>query len=350
MRTVLTCLCLLPLLANPAALSVAAQTAAENPPDFEEIRGLIRGNLAGATDAEVNRVAVEGLLNRLRGKVRLLTNGDALQSDPGKPAMARASVFDGHIACLRITQVSASLPDEISRQCQSISATNKLTGLILDLRFASGDDYAAAAAAANLFVSTERSLLDWGNGPVKSVEKNDALSWPVAVLVNAETTGAAEALAAVLREAGVALILGDTTRGAAMTTQDFPLKNGQRLRIATSPVKLGDGTTISTEGVKPDIAVVVAAEAERAFLDDPYATATRTNLAASSTTTTNRPARRTRPNEADLVRARRDGLSLEGEFPVGRDAEPEKPVIRDPALARAVDLLKGLAVVRRTRP
>jgi hypothetical protein len=64
---------------------------------------------------------------------------------------------------------------------------------------------------------------------------------------------------------------------------------------------------------------------------------------------TNRPGRRTRPNEADLVRARREGLSLDGDFPVGRDGEPEKPVIRDPTLARAVDLLKGLAIVRRTR-
>jgi hypothetical protein len=43
-------------------------------------------------------------------------------------------------------------------------------------------------------------------------------------------------------------------------------------------------------------------------------------------------------------------LSLDGEFPVGRDLDPEKPILRDPVLARAVDLLKGLAVVRRPRP
>ena len=32
-----------------------------------------------------------------------------------------------------------------------------------------------------------------------------------------------------------------------------------------------------------------------------------------------------------------------------RIVEPEKPLLRDPALARAVDLLKGLAVVRASR-
>jgi hypothetical protein len=341
------CLLLLLIL---AASSAKAQVVSTNTPDFDEVFELVRAHLAGTTDSELNRAAVEGLLRSLRGKVRLLSGSDDPPAQTNGPAIAKASVLDDHIAWLRIARVSATLPGEISRQCKNLGATSKLTGLILDLRFAGGDDYAAAAAAADLFVTTERPLLEWGNGAVKSVDKTDALSWPATVLVNAETTGAAEALAAVLRDAGVALILGTTTRGAAMTTQDFPLKNGQHLRIATAPVKLGDGIAISTKGVKPDIEVVTALETERAFLDDPYATTTRTNLAvasASSTATTNRPARRSRPNEADLVRARRDGLSLDGDFPMGRDAEPEKPVIRDPALARAVDLLKGLAVVRR---
>ncbi len=352
MRTALPHLCLLPLWASLAALPSAAQSAPENPPDFNEVRELIRTHLADTTEATLDRAAVEGLLTALRGKVRLLGN-DAPAAQANAPAIAKASVLDDHIAWLQVNRVSTSLPEEINQQCASLGASKKLTGLILDLRFAGGDDYAAAAAAADLFVSTERPLLDWGNGPVKSVEKANALHWPVAVLVNSETTGAAEALAAVLRETGTALILGNTTRGAAMMAQDFPLKNGQRLRIATSPVKLGDGTAISSKGVRPDIEVTVTPEAERAYQNDPYATITRTNLTTtspSSTTATNRPARRARPNEADLVRARRDGLSLDGEFPVGREVEPEKPVIRDPALARAVDLLKGLAVVRRTKP
>jgi hypothetical protein len=31
-------------------------------------------------------------------------------------------------------------------------------------------------------------------------------------------------------------------------------------------------------------------------------------------------------------------------------SRPQKPVLRDPVLARAVDLVKGLAVVREARP
>jgi hypothetical protein len=64
---------------------------------------------------------------------------------------------------------------------------------------------------------------------------------------------------------------------------------------------------------------------------------------------TNRPARRPRPTEADLVRARREGLPLDAKVVTSREVEPPRPVLQDPALARAVDLLKGLAVVRQGR-
>jgi len=351
MRNFLNRLCAALLWLGLIEFSPQARAVSGNPPNFEEIQELVRTHLAGATDSNLDRASLDGLLESLRGRVRLVGGSNDLPAQASAPAIAKVAVLEDRAAYLRVNQVTPPLPEEIRRQCRSLMATNKLIGLVLDLRFASGDDYAAAAAVADLFVTSEKPLLDWGNGMVKSVEKTDALNFPVAVLLNAETTGAAEALAAVLRQAGVALIFGGTTRGAAMTTRDFPLKNGQQLRIAISPVKLGNGEAL-TAGVKPDIEVAATPEAERAFLDDPYQISSRTNLAAVSTNslaTTNRPTRRTRPNEADLVRARRDGLSLDGDVPVGRDAEPEKPVLRDPALARAVDLLKGLAVVRRTK-
>ena len=57
---------------------------------------------------------------------------------------------------------------------------------------------------------------------------------------------------------------------------------------------------------------------------------------------TNRVVRRPRFNEAELVRERREGIS-EADVTALREREPEKPVVSDPALARALDLLKGLA-------
>jgi hypothetical protein len=45
-----------------------------------------------------------------------------------------------------------------------------------------------------------------------------------------------------------------------------------------------------------------------------------------------------------------DGSDGDEDSAPARAAEPQKPVIRDPVLARAVDLIKGLAIVRESRP
>jgi hypothetical protein len=227
-----------------------------------------------------------------------------------------------------------------------------LKGLVIDLRFAEGQDFAAAVAVADLFVAKARPLLDWGSGIAKSTEKQDAMRLPVAVLINHETTGAAEALAAVLRDAGAALLLGGPTAGAVMVMQEYPLPDGQRLRIASTPVKLGDGTALSPQGVKPDIEVRVSLEDERIHLRDAYGLVARpvvrSGAISNAPAGTNAVNRRPRITEADLVRERREGRSLE-DFTPARDREPPKPQITDPTLARAVDLLKGLAVVRRSQ-
>jgi hypothetical protein len=67
----------------------------------------------------------------------------------------------------------------------------------------------------------------------------------------------------------------------------------------------------------------------------------------NSVSGTNRVARRPRFNEAELVRERREGIS-EADMTALRERDPEKPQVNDPALARALDLLKGLAVVRQS--
>jgi C-terminal processing protease CtpA/Prc len=323
-----------------------AVSAANPPPDFGQVRELIQANLPGVTEAELDRAALDGLLQNFRGKVRLLEATPA----PAHPNISQSSSFDGGIGYLRIDNVAAGLATDVTRLCGLINATNKLKGVIFDLRFSDGDDYAAAANTAELFVADERELLDWGPGVVKSSPKTNAFSWPVVVLVNNETAGASEALAALMRETDTGLILGNTTRGAAMMTKEFPLANGQRLRIAAIPVKLGKDSPLPATGVTPDIQVVVTPADERVYRRDPYAELSKPTTSTSLTAAgTNRAPRRIRTTEADLVRARREGLSPDSEFLSQRAAEPEVPVIRDPALARAVDLLKGLAVVRRSR-
>lgn len=337
------------LLALVGQVSVPAQTNTSTP-DFQEVYDLIRQHATGVTPAELDRAAVQGLVNALGPKVALETKNAAANASENHP-LTKTMVFEGNIAYLRISQVSDDLSGAISSAYSQIKATNKVSGVVLDVRYAGGVDYQAAIAAADLFIGKNQPLLNAGDGMVSSRQNSDAIAVPVAILVNHQTIGAAEALAAVLREAGSGLILGSRTAGQAMAMQDYPLKNGDHLRIASAPVLLADGSALSPNGVKPDIDVTVSEKAERAFYADAFLVVSNAPSGLSRTNTmggTNEATPRVLFNEAELVREHKAGENPE-EATAKRPPEPQVPVVSDPALARALDLLKGLAVVRENK-
>ena len=130
--------------------------------------------------------------------------------------------------------------------------------------------------------------------------------------------------------------------------QEFPLKNGEWLRIAITPTTPGNTPTVVH--VQPDIAVTTSPDDERVYFADAYAElskpAANTNLNAA---TNGFLPFIDRISEADLVREK---LNDNGEYrgaTLPRHTAPQKPLIRDPALARALDLIRGLAIVRESR-
>ena len=107
----------------------------------------------------------------------------------------------------------------------------------------------------------------------------------------------------------------------------------------------------TTAPAQPDIAVSIGAEDERAFMENPYAALPEPGETNSTAATTNLLPFVDHTSEADLVRAKiKDGDELEPVPVAERTPVPQKPFIRDPVLARAVDLIKGLAVVRAAQP
>lgn len=329
-------------------LSASAQTNGGSP-SFQEVYDLIRQHAKGVSDAELNRAAVQGLVAALGPKVSWVTNDTSANAMGGTRPIGQVKIFEGDIAYFRIARVETSLADSVSASYRQLNATNRINGVVLDLRYTDGTDYEAAAAAVDLFVRKKEPLLNWNGRTLSSHEKTDAITVPVAVLVNHGTSGASEALAAMLREAGTALILGSRTAGQAMLSQDFPLADGERLRIASAPMVLGDGSGLSSDGIKPDIDVTVSLEDERKFYADAFLVVAMTNQVANTTNNIASEAddtlERVPFNEAELVREHKAGENPDEESPK-RPPEPKLPVVSDPALARALDLLKGLAVVR----
>jgi hypothetical protein len=315
-------------------------------PDFNQVYELLRAKAPGLTAAELNSAAVNGLLEQLHGRATLIGGPEKTTIPKSGAELIRSAVLESNVAYLHVGKVGDDLANQLKKSYHAMTATNKIVGMALDLRFAEGNDYAAAVATADLFVAKKMPLLKWGRQTEESQPAREPIPGPLMVLVNGETTGAAEALAAALREADAGLIIGNPTAGLAMTTMDFPLSNGEQLRIATSPVKLGNGSAIAH--VSPDIAVTVNPDDERTYIKNPYVALARDDVSLSMATNDFLPFV-DHTSEADLVREKLKAGDDSGLPAAAKKAVKPVSVIQDPVLARAVDLIKGLAIVHESR-
>lgn len=359
LRTSLTLLVLLIVAASPEPQ--AAESGSVLPVD-EIIRVLRTNNMVGLDEQRLNAAALEGLLRDLHPRVRLIGEPATASVTAGaeQPLIAAARVIEDRVGYLRLGRIGSGLAEAFDRAWSEQSASQRLTGLILDLRFAEGGDYAAAVALADRFVGDERPLLDWGKGMARSTGKFVFRTLPVVVLANGETGQAAEALIGMLRLVDAAVVVGQRTAGRAYRVVSVSLSDGRRLEFAGEEVKMGDDRTLPVEGLEPDVPVAATLSAEKVWLADPYqvieaapAAGREGDLSLRARSRLSQAARRPgRPfNEAELVRQHRNGEApAEDEAGLaGSSQAVEARIIRDPSLARAVDLVKGLAMLERAR-
>ena len=336
-----------------AFLFVARCSSAEKPLDFKEVFEVLRANLPGVSEVELTNAAARGLISQLRPRVTLVADAAVTNGVNTNLTALRTATYDQSYGYLRLGAVVDGSAKRFNDALGGLR-TNKLKGLVLDLRFSGGDDYAAAAEIADRFFTSERPLIDYGQGLKSSTAKSSAATMPVAILVNTKTAGASEALAGILRHNEVGLLIGETTAGEASISRTVTLRTGQSLRIVTTPIKAGNGHPLPISGLKPDISVDVNPDDTIAYIEDAYKPSATTAQAGPATNetaaaTTNRVPRR-RINEAELVRMLRDGQNPDAETAsAARRSARAEPAVQDPALARAIDLLKGLAVLQQAR-
>ena len=126
-------------------------TAAEaDLPPFQEVLQVIRTHLPDVTEPELNDALVEGLIARFHPRVELVSSNTP--TPVAKPLVTRSEVHEQTVGYLRVAEVGSGLPEELASHWTALQSTNRLNALVLDLRFAGGQDYPAAAQAADLFV------------------------------------------------------------------------------------------------------------------------------------------------------------------------------------------------------
>lgn len=352
-------------------LSVTGSFAAN--PDLQQTTEIIEILKSRFVDKDkldqrlLNDATAAGILDRLGAGAKLLTAEQAASNavpevvstaDPAEP-LARVEVIEPDIAYIRLGDVVDSTAMDLDMELRKF-AEQKVSGYILDLRFADGTNYAAAAEVASRFLPERQELfsLKQAKGEPEifrstavprslAVELADA---PLILLINGQTRGSAEVVAAALRARERGIVIGTPSAGSAVAWDDVKLSDGRVLRLATAKIAFPKGNDIFPGGLVPDIIVKIDPKMEREAI---FSVQTNMTLTASLQPRVTKKVY----TEAELVKAFRgeaigrplptatNELTLAGEPVTGAETEGEINKVRDSVLQRAVDILKGIRVL-----
>lgn len=352
----------------------------------------------------LNDATTDGILHALGEGAKIITPEPAgtngvkaapSAANAGGP-LARAEVIDPEIGYIRIADVVEGTVAALDAELKKFSNA-KVIGYVLDLRYADGTNYTAAAELASRFVPADRELFALkSSGRGEQVFRSSAHPLtaeikgledaPLMVLVNAQTSGGAEVLAGALNTQHRGIVLGGKTAGSAAAWEDIKLSDGRLLRLASAKIMLpaheeNEAMTVNVfpGGITPDIAVKIDAQVEQ---DAVLKAQTNVTLTASLQPRETKK----RLSEAELVKAFR-GEAINLKLTVGTnmtsapkifyrampgteavvtnaptnltpgdlseakspatDGEDDREIqqVRDVVLQHAVDILKGIRVM-----
>ncbi|MCF7709409.1 MAG: S41 family peptidase [Verrucomicrobia bacterium] len=322
------------------ALSTLRNAAAVSP-DIDKIYNILNTNIVGISESDLNRQLIEGMIGSLEPLARIDKDGES-----AKPGIASTNLFEQRFAYIRLSTLNDGVSESIKATLKQLSDTNDIKGLILDLRFAGGNSYKAVSATADLFIDAQKMVFKHDNTQFEVAPGDIVPKTPILILTNKKTAFGAELLAGVMKLSQRALILGDHTTGAGYYFKDFAVSDGRRLLVASGKIEFENGEEFPVDGILPDIRVDVPIEHDKLYIEDPYrvieGSSTASNYLISSS-----QQRTNRINEAALIRMNNGEPATTGEDGESETNEtPDQPVIRDPVLSRAIDLLKGLHAIK----
>lgn len=210
----------------------------------------LAGNAGSSVELTIERVGDEAPAD-----VRLV------RTDNAGPAITTDEVAPG-IVRIRLAAIDAKAIDELIGPAAAPLASDASRGLILDLRSTTDGSADDVAAIADAFLDA---------GPVVRIDargsgrrKNSATPGdiaagrPIVVLVDGGTAGAAEALAAALKESHRARLVGTKTAGRGAVRTLVPLgPRGEKgaLRMTTARLLAPSGAPIEGKGLVPEVVV-----------------------------------------------------------------------------------------------
>lgn len=248
-----------------------------------------------------------------------------------KVESVRAGVRDDYYGYIRIAQFQVNTGSDVKDAYQELlEASPNLRGLVLDLRNNPGGVLGAAIDVSDAFL--EEGLIVYTEGRIEdskqkyfATQGDISKGLPIVVLINDGSASASEIVAGALQDHGRALIMGTQSFGKGSVQSVIPVAENRAVKLTTALYFTPKGRSIQAQGIMPDI------EVERVKV-----TAVRPRSAYT---------------EADLDRHLENA---NGGDDVGseqrKDSDNAEAINRDSQLYEAINLLKGLAFFKNSKP
>ncbi len=289
---------------------------------------------------ELNRAALQGLLDRLEFGATILTEKDrAARNSPFKYFATTIDKYTGYIRFSRFDKSEIGRFDSTLQKFKT-DHEDDLETLIVDLRSPQPQaGFEVAAQILSRFRPPNELLFKirrpQDERPRLFVAKAEQTSWSkqLIILVDEETGNVGEIIAGVLkRHDPNVVVIGAPTKGLTVEYRDVPIGNDRILRYAIAEVVLDDDTSFFQKGIQPDIISIGSSKSKQAIYRE-------TELGEKPLSDFLFQKQRPRMNEAALVAGTDPELDYYLAKSNGRATPWDKPPLQDRALQQAVDLL-----------
>jgi hypothetical protein len=280
------------------------------------------------------RALLQGLIVRLGPGVSIVETDAKPKSVEGFPFLAE--ILDGRAGYIRPGKLDAAALPQMDAALKNFGEKS-IEAVIFDLRGIPAEfGFDGVAEMAKRFCPKGAVLftVQKPNAKKERIVTNDgalAFEGILVVLVDQDTRGAAEVLAATLRDNSKAMLVGSQTAGAAVEFADFPLGAGRSVRVAVAQALAPKSGALFPKGVSPDIAVRLDPEMRDKIFDQA------TKEGAGRFAFDEEPPRM---NEAALVANTNPEITEDSR-------EKSAPALRDTVLQRAVDLVTAIGFYKK---
>ena len=180
-----------------------------------------------------------------------------LERGAGRSANVTSRLAAPGVGYLRIAEFSDTTTDAIEAAAGMLERQSA-ERLLIDLRGTAGGTFESGIDAAQLFTDADTLVIRESSTeqtPVLRTAGAPSIAWPVVILTNHGTAGAAELFAAALTDADRADSAGLRAAGRAAEQTLIRLPDGGGLLLSSTQYLAASGEPIHRAGITPDVVV-----------------------------------------------------------------------------------------------